>query len=406
LLVATSAVCVVVAAVAVSASTLTSDNRPSSAPAVGGVSGLVPWVDRPATPPPLPAAPTPAPPAYPACAAGQLQGRDGGVGFATGNAAQRITVTNTGKTDCSVSGLPASVTAVRANGTSLALPVRTGSMFDDQEDWPGDLRPGDTAGFAIVGTDNCSPSEYVNARDYVIGMPGGGDLRVAVASGDFCADGVTPLGVPAPPPPGSALYPGVAAEANMPAVVTAGDTVTYVVTLTNTTAQAVALDPCPVYTESIYSPVNKAGSVHSYYLNCDSVRSIPAHASVRYQMKIRAPDVASQGAKFDWNIPNSQNAAAGRVIKIEEASSTMSTDGCPAPTGSANAREAVPNLLGLNVAVACRVAARAGYGVVPKWLPSNRYPDHTIFAQEPTAGPAVTGISVIEVDAAYAGAHP
>jgi hypothetical protein len=97
--------------------------------------------------------------------------------------------------------------------------------------------------------------------------------------------------------------------------------VTYVVTLTNTTAQAVALDPCPVYTESTYSPAGASPSVHSYYLNCGIVRSIPAHGRVRYQMKIQAPDAPSQGGKFGWDIPNSQSARVGAGIAIDAGAS-------------------------------------------------------------------------------------
>lgn len=322
LLAATSAVCVLVAGIAV-ATALTPGGHSSSAPAVSGSSDLVPWVDRPASPPPFPATPTPPPPAYPACAAGQLQARITGGGAAAGNDIEEISLTNISAANCTLSGYAQHAVGVREDGTRQTLPTGPAitTMFDSRYAWPANLRPGQSAGVGIATTSTCGLPKETNFQALELTLAGGGTLHIAGDFAYYCTVAITGMGAPTPSAPDPQAYPGVIASSTMPAVVTAGETVTYVVTLTNTTSRDVALGPCPVYTESIYSPAVASPSVHSYYLNCDTVRSIPAHGRVRYQMKIQAPDAPSQGGKFGWDIPNSQSARVGAGIAIDAGAS-------------------------------------------------------------------------------------
>ncbi|MHB2024493.1 MAG: DUF4232 domain-containing protein, partial [Mycobacteriales bacterium] len=104
----------------------------------GPGSGVVAWVDQPATPtaPPPPTAPTPPPPAYPACTASQLQGSSAPGGAATGNLLSVVVLTNVGPSPCSLSGYPASLVGVHADGTRQVFSPLHGTAFDASFAWP------------------------------------------------------------------------------------------------------------------------------------------------------------------------------------------------------------------------------------------------------------------------------
>jgi hypothetical protein len=82
----------------------------------------------------------------------------------------------------------------------------------------------------------------------------------------------------------------------LPATVRAGFTLSYVVTLINAGGKPVALSPCPAYLENSSIPTKLV-----YRLNCQSVRTIPAHGQVTYQMEMAIPSTAPSGmTKVGW----------------------------------------------------------------------------------------------------------
>jgi hypothetical protein len=89
-------------------------------------------------------------------------------------------------------------------------------------------------------------------------------------------------------PPTRPRYGSLVPLLDVPASVAAGSTLDYVVDLTNPTQKAVALDPCPVYGESLET-------VEAVYLlNCGGV-SVPAGGSVRFEMHLALPISTPRG---------------------------------------------------------------------------------------------------------------
>ena len=88
------------------------------------------------------------------------------------------------------------------------------------------------------------------------------------------------LAQPAGPPiPASSLT----AKLNIQGSTSPGGTLTYLVTLSNPSPKAIALDPCPSYTESIGY---KTPFQQTFLLNCAAVGSIPAGGSLTFEMRL------------------------------------------------------------------------------------------------------------------------
>lgn len=294
-----------------------------TAAASAGRAGLVSWVDQPATAPPPPLAPVPPPPAYPACRADQIKASAGRGGVGLGNVLSVVMLTNVSSSNCSLSGYPTSLTGVHADGSQHVLSPGHGTQFDQQFAWPANLRNGQSGQLGIGTWDGCPAAQQGQQQAHVqpttaysgevVGLPGGGTVRASASFDTVCGVAVTTFGAPEPPPTLSGTYPGLSAHANLPSRVVAGTVLDYTVTLTNNTDRPVALDPCPIYQESIY-----AGQPHqhTYRLNCTAVHAIPADGSVTYAMQIPVPDTSTSAAKFSWGISNSAGAYSGTVITI------------------------------------------------------------------------------------------
>lgn len=294
-----------------------------------GDAAVVPWVDQPATPPPPPSQPTPPAPAYPPCRADQLTASTGPSGAGMSHQTGTVTLTNTGGSDCSLSGRPTSFVGVKADGTHTTFKVPKSSWSDMMFAWPADLRPGQRGGVGIDTGSACREAQVPDgpfnaATQYageVIGLPGGGTVTAHVPFNAVCFVGITGLGKRQPPQPPTGAYPGLQAEADLPATVVAGSTLTYTVTLTNTGTGSLALDPCPVYSEVV-----NIGIVHSesYRLNCSTVHAIASGDSVTYEMRLSIPAGRDGLAKFGWSIPDSTDAFAGTAVDVTRAAASSS----------------------------------------------------------------------------------
>lgn len=287
---------------------------PVASPPTGA--GVVPWVNRPASMPPPPSEPAPPPALYPACTAAQVSVRSLGGGAAAGNLASKLRMTNTSASPCTLRGYPTKFIGVRRDGTQRVLRPGHGTMFDASGYWPANLRPGDSATLTIATGDACpalnQPTPQTDPYSgELVGLPGGGEVSGSAAFDPSCGLGVSQLGVPAPSPPDPNAYAGLALSIDRPQTAAAGTLMHFTVTLHNTAESPVQLDPCPVYTESIYSG---GANNYVYTLNCDKITAIQPGQSVTYAMQIPVPSQPGT-AKFGWSIP-AGSLFAGGILTI------------------------------------------------------------------------------------------
>jgi hypothetical protein len=298
---------------------------PAERPSSAGDGAVVPWIDRPA---PTYRVPAPRVVPYstksPPCRAGQLAVRQQRTRVGLGNVLERFAFRNVGATPCLLRGFPR-VTGVTAGAVRRPVPARRssdGTYFGTLV--PADIAPGGRALLDFVTGQGCrdplgSAKRY---RALVFALPARRGVVSAPESSLVMTCGVlemTQLGLPAPEPTVPTPKPGtpdtLTVRGALPAAARAGTTLRFVVTLANPTSISVRLTPCPRYNEGIYTI---GGRVNRWYwLNCEGVRSIAAHARVRYRMALPLPpDVPAGLAKFWWALgtPNKPFRGAGITI--------------------------------------------------------------------------------------------
>jgi len=288
---------------------------------VGSSHSIVPWVDRPL---PLYVTPQPKlvhyPTSAPRCRASQLRVRRGRTGVATGNALEELVFTNVSSTPCLLRGSP-SVSGVPPGGSRVALRPRLGGTFFGRL-VPSDLAPGGHV-FLEFGTSDCGcrceRSNPVRYRDLVFALPHGDLVQGGtVTLTKDCFLDMSGFGLPErysqphtrPGTPGT-----LRVRVHLPEAVRAGAPFRYVVTLRNPTATTVSFTRCPGYTQGLFT--ERAATHRSFELNCDSVRSIPPHGRVRYEMRLIVPPRAREFAKFGWSLNTPTGPFAGGAIRID-----------------------------------------------------------------------------------------
>ncbi len=298
----------------------------SPAPAAGAPArGVVPWADRPAAPYAGPVPRKFATDARP-CQPSDLRMSAGRIGVGLGHTNVVIQFTNRSVTACVLLGYP-KVAGISASGAVMPLAATHGSYFGDPGP-PANIAPGQTATVNVSGADACHAAQDGQRRFYRrlrIGLPGGGSVAAPVAQFDaICGVSVSKFGVPADQP---AVPPPSPLRARVTAAATArpGEDFAYTVTLTNLTATAYPLRPCPAYEEYVYAITGpgKAAArddhvVKNYYLNCDTVHEISAHGSVTYQMRLQLPPGLPTGvpAKFVWLLQGPPGAGTSAPLRI------------------------------------------------------------------------------------------
>jgi hypothetical protein len=295
--------------------------REAGAPA----KGVVPWADRPTAPYAEPGPRKFATDARP-CQSSDLRMSPGRSGVGLGHTNVAIQFTNRSATACVLLGYP-KVAGIPASGPSTPLAATHGSYFGDPGP-PANIAPGQTAAVNVSGADACHAAQEGQHRFYRrlrIGLPGGGSMDAPAAPFDaICGVSVSqfgvPAGQPAVPPPSPLTARITAAAAVRP-----GEDFTYTVTLTNPTATAYPLRPCPAYEEYVYAITGpgKAAArddhvVKNYYLNCDTVHEISAHHSVTYQMRLQLPPGLPTGvpAKFVWLLQGLAGPGTSAPLRI------------------------------------------------------------------------------------------
>lgn len=287
--------------------------------------GVVPWADRPAAPYAEPGPRTFATDARP-CQPPDLRTSAGRSGVGLGNTNVAVQFTNRSATACVLLGYP-KVAGISSSGAITPVAATHGSYFGDPGP-PANIAPGQTAAVNVSGADACQAAQDGQHRVYRrlrIGLPGGGNVDAPVAPFDaICGVSVSLFGVPADQPAAPPPSP-LTAQITAAATVRPGADFTYTVTLTNPTAKAYPLRPCPAYEEYVYAitgPGTTAARgghvVKNYYLNCDTVHQINAHSSVAFQMRLQLPPGLPAGipAKFVWLMQGPAGPGASAPLRI------------------------------------------------------------------------------------------
>lgn len=278
------------------------------------VAGIVPWSsEAPAPPATPPATPTPV---TQTCRVDQLAAGDAGWGGATGSLLGGFLIWNTSGSPCRLEGLP-SVAIVDATGRSLkvtegATPSPPGQpiVLGPRQSAPAlhQEPPSGLASETFQWFNWCGASPK-GRLSLAVTLPEGGVLHVPVvfsgasAGGGGtgtprCDDAAMPSTMtvsafeetvgPSPTEPPAVPAEGLRLALEVPDQATAGAALHYVAALTNPTAGAISLTPCPAYRESLVTPSGQLAV--DYVLDCAAVPSIDPGQTVRFAMVFEIPD--------------------------------------------------------------------------------------------------------------------
>jgi Protein of unknown function (DUF4232) len=268
------------------------------------LAGAIPWIHAPTEPPlpPPPPPPRPRPTDAPPCRAGDVAASFDGSNGAGGHAIVYVTFRNITASTCVLKGYP------QVTASQPGLPDLTGtdgSFF--QSDGTANMAPGQNTLLGLE-TDTYCPARpgggggQPRYHHLAIVPPGGGTVSLDRADGfdTTCGLHLTKFFVPQPeqpqpPTPTSRLT----STLDTPSTVAAGATLIYVVALTNPTATAVTLSPCPPYLQAAPSiPVKDIEALH-----CRPVGAITAHGTVRFEMHMQIPADTTVGElKIIWQL--------------------------------------------------------------------------------------------------------
>jgi hypothetical protein len=288
------------------------------------LASAVPWIHAPTepAPPPTPTPPPPRPTDARPCTADDVAARFDLSNGAGGHVVIDVRFRNVSESTCVLKGYP----QVTATEPGLPGVVGTdGSFFPS--DGTANIATGEAAFLGLETDTYCAarPGGGGGGPLYhhvEIVLPGGGTVALDRPDGFdvTCGLHLTNFFVPQPeqPEPRSPLGE-LTASLETPATVDAGDTLIYVVDLTNPTDQPVALSPCPAYIQSAPSPT-PFKDIEA--LNCTTVGSIAAHDTVRFEMHMQIPgDTPAETLRISWSLLGPDASAhASALINVAAAS--------------------------------------------------------------------------------------
>ena len=269
----------------------------------------LPWLNAPVAEPLAVVNPTVA---QHACADADLRMVVGKPGAHHGFATQEIQLTNIGGDACYLSGSP-EVQLLPSNAAPQTLarhPEASPTVFQR-----ADLAPGETA-VLLIGTPGSCDAAVGSQRNVStrlqIAAPGGGKHSLEGAHVDTLCGNATVLhlhvlrNAPVATSPLAALTGSV----SVTGAVSAGSVLDYTVTLTNPTANSIALLPCPSYTQELYADGTKVA--YSVLLNCAAAGSqLAAGASVSFDMQLQIPGNLPPGpVKLSWSLQGGPSLGA------------------------------------------------------------------------------------------------
>lgn len=285
-------------------------------------SGVVPWSDSPA--PQITPSPDPTPTAaYDECTATQLsKAAVDGAGPAAGTFYEQLRLTNTSDRPCTLTGGPAEVLGVRADGSQTTLDDTIGPQ-DIALRGPGpvNMRPGEDASLTLATADGCDAvisGRHDRVASVVVVLRDGGriDIDLPDPLDVVCGVIASEFGAPDPPSPEEMSPLDVLrVQLHVPDTVPPGRPFDFTVTLTNPSDHDVTLSPCPSYAEGVFpTQTSHEPSVERYYLNCDALTRVAAGAGVTLAMRVDVPDGAGL-AKFWWMVQGS-TLGAGTAVTL------------------------------------------------------------------------------------------
>jgi hypothetical protein len=255
--------------------------HPRPAPSLTVPGTVIAWED-------LPVADAPEPslsprPAITACRLADLHRVPIGSEGAGGTRYYIIHMRNDGHAACTLSGKPR-IRGVRSGqtrdirATTVDAPVLVPGAI------PATIEPGEYADLTIETYGGCLDGRPETTYTAVKVAIGGGDVSLGETLNTTCGVGESPWRRPPPPEPPA---PGAGLTAGIPGgfTQTPERELTFVVRLTNPTAAAITLDPCPNYSMMVSL---RAKIVGTHQLNCFEAggrpRVIPPHGFLDFAM--------------------------------------------------------------------------------------------------------------------------
>lgn len=298
------------AVVVVAVGTVLAVGRPSAPhavapPATERTAGVIPWADLPA-PREVPAQAAVPDPSVPPCSAAHLQARaelepSGGAGTTFELIHVQL---RGGAPTCLLDGQPSGLIGTTTDGRRAAFRFThyASSSFVLQ---PVVLRAGVDRGELIVvhptRCDTASTPRAPAVTDVAVQLPSGPlpvpgwtlVLGCSPLTGTWQSTRVGALPSAAPAPHDATRNLTVTLQA--PDTVRAGTTLRYTATLTNATATAVALSPCPRLLQ-VFAGVKQPGQ-----LNCGPAHPVPAGSSEVFAMELAVPPTTGNGSQaLSW----------------------------------------------------------------------------------------------------------
>jgi hypothetical protein len=295
----------------------------AASPSVSDVAGIIPWSSGKPAPPSTPSA-TPIPDA-PSCQADQLDAGNARWGGATGSLLGGFLVWNTGDAPCVVQGDP-TIAIVDAAGRSLKIdhatvpsPAAQRVVLRPRQSAPA-LNQEPPIGLASETFQwfNWCASAPKSPLSLAVTLTESPAVRLPIvfAGGDTSAPRCDDTAAPStmtvspfeetkgasPTEPPAVPAEGLRVALEVPDHATVGEALHYIAALTNPSAAAISLDPCPAYRESL---VATGGPVAlDYLLNCAAMPSIGPGQTVWFGMVLEIPrsQPATAQAAIVWEL--------------------------------------------------------------------------------------------------------
>lgn len=258
--------------------------------APGASAGVVPWIDTPyATP-----SPSPLPPGVGSCSASDLEiGKFGDAGPAAGTIYAEAEVRNVTSTPCALTS-KSTVRYLDADGEVVeSSPLET---YGDAVFVPAENEVASDGAKRVrlrIAIPNVCPPPVATELAITL-FPGSERLELPPGSGSAspvpggCGEeGHYTLSVELPDTDPDSPLAGLEAAIDAEGPVAPGSAFRYFIRLSNPTPRAIALDPCPGYTEGFKAP---HGGQAAYVLNCSEVTSIAPGETVVYEMYLEVPE--------------------------------------------------------------------------------------------------------------------
>lgn len=241
------------------------------------------------------------------CAASGLAYAVNGRGIWHGQLTDDATITNTSNAPCSVPAAPRVTIAQSGSAPAVVDPGgETAARFD--------LSPHQVVEL-VIACDGASPLAPTAATVWLTA-----DSSMTIAGLELphpCTNGhlIAFQQGPGPSPTGIGA---LTVSVKLPPTAKAGSSLRYTVVLSNNTAVAVRLDPCPSYSEHLSEPMVSGipREDFTYVLDCTS-GAVPAEGSLSFSMAMPIPSAWQPGpVKFLWNLEVYGTPAAGGVINL------------------------------------------------------------------------------------------